>query len=41
VTVGSHVLLPNTANQVISISVSGGEQIAGEDFFAQVGDCSI
>ena len=38
VTVGTHVLLPNTANQVISIWVSGGEQIAGEDFFAQIGD---
>ena len=37
-TVGTHVLLPNTANQDITIWVSGGEQIAGEDFFAQIGD---
>jgi hypothetical protein len=36
--VGSHVLLPNTANQIISIWVTGGGQVAGEDFFAQVGD---
>ena len=38
VTVGTHVLLPNTANQVVSIWVSGGEPVAGEDFFAQIGD---
>ena len=38
VTVGTHILLPNTANQVVSIWVNGGEQIAGEDFFAQIGD---
>jgi hypothetical protein len=38
VVVGGHALLPNTANQVITISVTGGEQIAGEDFFAQIGD---
>jgi hypothetical protein len=38
VVVGQHVLLPNTANQTISIWVSGGEQIAGEDFYAQIGD---
>jgi hypothetical protein len=38
VTIGNHVLLPNTANQVVSIWVSGGEQVAGEDFFAQIGD---
>lgn len=38
VIVGKHVLLPNTANQSISIWVNGGEQIAGEDFYAQIGD---
>ncbi len=38
VTVGNHVLLPDTPNQIVSLYVSGGEQIAGEDFFAQVGD---
>jgi len=32
------VLLPNTANQVISIQVTGGESIAGEDFYTQIGD---
>ncbi len=31
-------LSANTANQVISIYVTGGEAIAGEDFFAQIGD---
>jgi hypothetical protein len=38
VTVGTHVLLPNTADQEITIHVSGGEQLAGEDFYAQIGD---
>jgi hypothetical protein len=38
VVVGNHVLMPNMANQVVSIYVSGGEAVAGEDFFAQVGD---
>lgn len=38
VTVGTHVLLPNTADQVVMIQVTGGEQVAGEDFFAQIGD---
>jgi hypothetical protein len=32
------VLLPNTANQIVTLNVSGDEQISGEDFFAQVGD---
>jgi hypothetical protein len=36
--VGNHVLLPNTPNQIITIQVTGGEQVAGEDFFAQIGD---
>jgi hypothetical protein len=38
VTVGTHALLPNTANQVITIQITGGDQVAGEDFFAQIGD---
>jgi hypothetical protein len=38
VVVGNHVVLPNTPNQVITIQVSGGEPIAGEDFAAQIGD---
>jgi len=38
INVGTHVLLPNTANQVVTIHVTGGEQIAGEDFYAQIGD---
>jgi hypothetical protein len=38
VSVGTHILLPNTALQPVWISVTGGEQIAGEDFYAQVGD---
>lgn len=36
--VGYHALLPNTSNQQIEIFVSGGENIAGADLFAQVGD---
>jgi len=38
VDVGDHLLAANTPNQVITIQVTGGEQIAGEDFFAQIGD---
>jgi hypothetical protein len=38
VIVGNHTLLANTANQLVTIQVSGGEQIAGEDFFGQIGD---
>jgi hypothetical protein len=38
VDVGNHLLIANTPNQVITIQVTGGEQIAGEDFFAQLGD---
>jgi len=36
--VGNHYVLPNTPNQVITIQVTGGGQIAGEDLFAQIGD---
>ncbi len=36
--VGTHVLLPNAASQIVTIHVTGGEQIAGEDFYAQIGD---
>jgi hypothetical protein len=39
ISVGDHVLLPNTPNQQFTISVTGTDtQIAGEDFFAQIGD---
>jgi hypothetical protein len=38
VDVGNHVLLANTPNQTITIQITGGEQVAGEDFFAQIGD---
>ena len=38
IVVGTHLLSANTANQSISIFISGGEAIAGEDFFAQIGD---
>jgi hypothetical protein len=38
VTVGNYLLKANTANQTITIQVTGGEQVAGEDFFAQIGD---
>lgn len=38
VAVGNHLLLANTPNQVITIQITGGEQVAGEDFFAQIGD---
>jgi PEP-CTERM motif len=38
VNVGNYLLLPNTANQVITIQVAGGEQVAGENFYAQIGD---
>ena len=40
VTVGSHVLLANTPNQSFTIPIVGVEQVAGEDFFAQIGDIS-
>lgn len=38
VTVGDHVLFANAPNQVITIPIVGVEQVAGEDFFAQIGD---
>jgi len=38
VAVGTHNLLANSPNQKITIQVTGGEQIAGEDLFAQIGD---
>jgi hypothetical protein len=38
ITVGNHLLLANTPNQVITIQVTGGEQVSGEDFWAQIGD---
>jgi hypothetical protein len=38
INVGYHALLPNTSNQQIEIFVSGGENVAGVDLFAQVGD---
>ncbi|MCA9234075.1 MAG: hypothetical protein KDA44_01295 [Planctomycetales bacterium] len=38
IVVGTHLLSANMPNQSISIFVSGGEAIAGEDFFAQIGD---
>jgi hypothetical protein len=30
--------LANTPNQTITIQITGGEQVAGEDFWAQIGD---
>lgn len=38
ITVGNRTLLPNTADQKIQIFVTGNESIAGEDFYAQIGD---
>jgi hypothetical protein len=38
VTVGSHNLFANTPNQVFTIGITGTDQVAGEDFFAQLGD---
>lgn len=35
--VGNHLLLPNTPNQVIQIFVTGGDQIEGMNFNAQIG----
>lgn len=29
---------PNTPNQTVQLSITGGDQVAGEDFFAQIGD---
>lgn len=37
-TVGNHLLMANTPNQTFTIQITGGEQVAGEDFFAQIGD---
>jgi hypothetical protein len=31
-------LLPNTPNQLVTVTVTGMSQVAGEDFFAQIGD---
>lgn len=38
ITVGSHTLLANTPNQSFTILITGNEQVAGENFFAQIGD---
>lgn len=38
ITVGSHVLLPNRAGQVIQIYVTGGYAVNGVDLLAQVAD---
>jgi PEP-CTERM motif len=36
--VGTHFIMPNTANQAIQIVVTGGTNVEGMDFVAQVGD---
>ncbi|MBN2291312.1 MAG: PEP-CTERM sorting domain-containing protein [Pirellulales bacterium] len=36
--VGNRFLIPNKADQVVRIMVSGGEQVSGLNFFAQIGD---
>ncbi len=36
--VGPHNLLPNTANQQVQLFVTGGDSIASEDFWFQIGD---
>jgi hypothetical protein len=36
--VGTHLLQPNTPNQIIQIFVTGGDQIQGVNFRAQIGD---
>jgi hypothetical protein len=38
VNVGANVLLADTPNQKITLLIAGVEQVAGEDFFAQIGD---
>lgn len=38
INVGQHILLANTPGQTIALQVTGGEYIAGLDFFAQIGD---
>lgn len=37
INVGNHLLLPNTPNQKIEIFVTGGDQIQGVNFNAQIG----
>ncbi len=37
IVVGSHLLLPNTPNQVVQIFVTGGDQIQGVNLNAQIG----
>ena len=38
ITVGSHDLLPDKANQPVDINVTGGDLVPGLDLFLQVGD---
>jgi hypothetical protein len=38
ITVGAHNLLPNTPNQPVTISVSGGDAVQGVNFEVQVAD---
>ena len=41
ITVGNYILQPNTPNQKILINITGPEAVAGEDFFAQIGDGGV
>jgi hypothetical protein len=36
--VGSHLLLPNTPHQAITIDVTGGDAVQGLNFYAQIAD---
>ena len=38
ITVGSHILAPDTPAQQVEISVAGGDAVSGINLFAQVGD---
>jgi hypothetical protein len=38
IVVGEHHLVPNEAHQAIQIFVTGGDNVAGMDFVAQIGD---
>lgn len=38
ITVGNHLLLPDTPGQTVQIFVTGGDAVSGLNLFAQVGD---
>ena len=41
IVVGNHIVLPNSAGQIVQVFVSGGDAVSGVDFNAQIADGGI